>query len=259
MATYEARKYGIIPINATQIADGTVTNSEYQFINSLSSNAQTQINSKLTAAGAFTIATGMILPWAAALADKPAGYLNCDGSVVSRSTYSALFAVISTTFGSGDGSSTFGLPNFQNRMAIGKSGTYALGSTGGATTDSFTPTGSISGSTGGTALTEAQLPSHSHSATSTSSSSSSTSNGTIQRASGTGGGSGGFLRTNGTPTAFNTITGITTTTTTTTSTSIGNTGSGATHDHTLSATFAGNAGTVDVLNPYISINFIIKA
>ena len=259
MATYEARKYGIIPINATQIADGTVTNSEYQFINSLSSNAQTQINSKLTAAGAFTIATGMILPWAAALADKPAGYLNCDGSVVSRSTYSALFAVISTTFGSGDGSSTFGLPNFQNRMAIGKSGTYALGSTGGATTDSFTPTGSISGSTGGTALTEAQLPSHSHSATSTSSSSSSTSNGTIQRASGTGGGSGGFLRTNGTPTPFNTITGITTTTSTTTTTSIGNTGSGATHDHTLSATFSGNAGTVDVLNPYISINFIIKA
>ena len=188
MATYEARKYGIIPINATQIADGTVTNSEYQFINSLSSNAQTQINSKLTAAGAFTIATGMILPWAAALADKPAGYLNCDGSVVSRSTYSALFAVISTTFGSGDGSSTFGLPNFQNRMAIGKSGTYALGSTGGATTDSFTPTGSISGSTGGTALTEAQLPSHSHSATSSSSSSSSTSNGTIQKASGTGAG-----------------------------------------------------------------------
>ena len=258
MATYEARKYGIIPINATQIADGTVTNSEYQFINSLSSNAQTQINSKLTAAGAFTIATGMILPWAAALADKPAGYLNCDGSVVSRSTYSALFAVISTTFGSGDGSSTFGLPNFQNRMAIGKSGTYALGSTGGATTDSFTPTGSISGSTGGTALTEAQLPSHSHSATSTSSSSSSTSNGVVTTGSGSGPGGGGVAVLSGNQ-STRPVTGITTTTSTTTTTSIGNTGSGATHDHTLSATFAGNAGTVDVLNPYISINFIIKA
>ena len=258
MATYEARKYGIIPINATQIADGTVTNSEYQFINSLSSNAQTQINSKLTAAGAFTIATGMILPWAAALADKPAGYLNCDGSVVSRSTYSALFAVISTTFGSGDGSSTFGLPNFQNRMAIGKSGTYALGSTGGATTDSFTPSGSISGSTGGTALTEAQLPSHSHSATSTSSSSSSTSNGVVTTGSGSGPGSCGVAVLNGSQ-STRPVTGITTSTSTTTSTSIGNTGSGATHDHTLSATFSGNAGTVDVLNPYISINFIIKA
>ena len=176
MATYEDRKYGIIPINATQIADGTVTNSEYQFINSLSSNAQTQISSKLTAAGAFTVQTGMILPWAAADADKPAGYLLCNGATISRSTYSALFAVISTTYGAGDGSSTFLLPNLQSRIAIGKSGTYALGSTGGATTDSFTPAGSISGSTGGTALTEAQLPSHSHSATSSSSSSSSTSN-----------------------------------------------------------------------------------
>jgi microcystin-dependent protein len=262
MATYEARKYGIIPINATQIADGTVTNSEYQFINSISSNVQTQLDSKLASAGAFTIATGMILPWAAALADKPAGYLNCDGSVVSRSTYSALFAVISTTFGSGDGSSTFGLPNFQNRMAIGKSGTYALGSTGGATTDSFTPSGSISGSTGGTALTEAQLPSHSHSATSTSSSTStsSTSNGVVTTGSGSGPGSGGVAVLSGTQ-STRPVTGITTTTSTTTSTStsIGNTGSGATHDHTLSATFSGSAGTVDVLNPYISINFIIKA
>ena len=258
MATYEARKYGIIPINATQIADGTVTNSEYQFINSLSSNAQTQISSKLTAAGAFTIATGMILPWAAALADKPAGYLNCDGSVVSRSTYSALFAVISTTFGSGDGSSTYGLPNFQNRMAIGKSGTYALGSTGGATTDSFTPSGSISGSTGGTALTISQLPSHNHSATSTSSSSSSTSDGVLTTGSGSGPGGGGANIISGNQ-STRPVTGITTSTTTTTSTSIGNTGSGATHNHTLSASFSGSAGTVDVLNPYISINFIIKA
>ena len=257
MATYEDRKYGIIPINATQIADGTVTNSEYQFINSLSSNAQTQISSKLTAAGAFTVQTGMILPWAAADADKPAGYLLCNGATISRSTYSALFAVISTTYGAGDGSSTFLLPNLQSRIAIGKSGTYALGSTGGATTDSFTPAGSISGSTGGTALTEAQLPSHSHSATSSSSSSSSTSNGVVTTGSGSGPGGGGVAVLSGNQ-STRPVTGITTSTTTTTSTSIGNTGSGATHNHTLSASFSGNAGTVDVLNPYLSINFLIK-
>ena len=257
MATYEDRKYGIIPINATQIADGTVTNSEYQFINSLSSNAQTQISSKLTAAGAFTVQTGMILPWAAADADKPAGYLLCNGATISRSTYSALFAVIATTYGAGDGSSTFLLPNLQSRIAIGKSGTYALGSTGGATTDSFTPAGSISGSTGGTALTEAQLPSHSHSATSSSSSSSSTSNGVVTTGSGSGPGGGGVAVLSGNQ-STRPVTGITTSTTTTTSTSIGNTGSGATHNHTLSASFSGNAGTVDVLNPYLSINFLIK-
>tara|TARA_X000001382_G_scaffold123757_2_gene107799 strand:- start:21 stop:764 length:744 start_codon:yes stop_codon:yes gene_type:complete len=43
MATYESKKYATIPIAATQVADGSVTNSEYQFINTLGSNAQTQI------------------------------------------------------------------------------------------------------------------------------------------------------------------------------------------------------------------------
>jgi microcystin-dependent protein len=40
----------------------------------------------------------------------PAGYLLCDGSAVSRTTYADLFAVIGTTFGAGDGSTTFNLP-----------------------------------------------------------------------------------------------------------------------------------------------------
>lgn len=263
MATYEARKYGIIPINATQIADGTVTNSEYQFINSISSNVQTQLDSKLASAGAFTVATGMILPWAAADADKPAGYLLCNGAVISRSTYSALFAVISTTYGSGDGSSTFGLPNLQSRMPIGKSGTYGLGTTGGAVTDSFTPSGNIAGSTGGTALNIAQLPSHSHTATSNSSASTSVSNGNLSNVQ-TGNSPGqpqssAFIRATNATTTFNgVVTGITASTNVSTSTNISNTGSGSTHDHNLSATFSGSAGTVDVLNPYLSINFIIK-
>lgn len=51
MATYESKKYAIIPITATQIADGTVTDSEFQFINTLASNAQTQITARLPSAG----------------------------------------------------------------------------------------------------------------------------------------------------------------------------------------------------------------
>ena len=58
MATYESKKYGTIPVAATQIADGSVTNAEYQFINSLSSNAQTQITAldaaKLNLAGGIS-------------------------------------------------------------------------------------------------------------------------------------------------------------------------------------------------------------
>ena len=49
----------------------------------------------------------------------PDGWLECDGSVVSRTTYSALFAKIGTEFGEGDGSTTFGLPNMKGRVAVG--------------------------------------------------------------------------------------------------------------------------------------------
>jgi len=63
----------------------------------------------------------------------PSGYLLCNGSAVSRTTYSTLFSILGTTFGSGDGSTTFNLPNYVDKMPIG-SGTIAtaVGITGGS-------------------------------------------------------------------------------------------------------------------------------
>ena len=52
MATYESKKYATIPIAATQVADGSVTDAEFQFINTLASNAQTQITARAPLAGA---------------------------------------------------------------------------------------------------------------------------------------------------------------------------------------------------------------
>ena len=52
---------------------------------------------------------------------SPAGWLLCDGSAVSRTTYAALFAVIGTTYGSGDGSTTFNLPNLTDKFIQGNS------------------------------------------------------------------------------------------------------------------------------------------
>lgn len=49
----------------------------------------------------------------------PTGWLECDGSAVSRTTYAALFTAIGTTWGAGDGSSTFNLPNCDGRLVIG--------------------------------------------------------------------------------------------------------------------------------------------
>ena len=52
MATYESKKYATIPIAATQVADGSVTNAEFQYINTVSSNVQTQVDAKAATAGA---------------------------------------------------------------------------------------------------------------------------------------------------------------------------------------------------------------
>lgn len=78
------------------------------------------------------VPSGVVVPFAGNSA--PSGYLLCDGSAVSRSTYSALFSVIGTTYGVGDGSTTFNLPDTRQRFTLGKSvsGTGStLGATGG--------------------------------------------------------------------------------------------------------------------------------
>lgn len=54
----------------------------------------------------------------------PSGWLICDGSAISRSTYAVLFAIIGTTYGTGDGSTTFNLPDIRGRVPVGL-GTHA--------------------------------------------------------------------------------------------------------------------------------------
>jgi microcystin-dependent protein len=60
---------------------------------------------------------GLLAPFAGASA--PSGWLLCDGSAVSRTTYAPLFAVIGTTYGAGDGSTTFNLPDMRAASPVG--------------------------------------------------------------------------------------------------------------------------------------------
>jgi microcystin-dependent protein len=82
----------------------------------------------------------------------PTGWLLCNGSAVSRTTYADLFTAIGTTYGVGDGSTTFNIPDLRGRVPVGADSSQtefdALGETGGAKT---------------VTLTEAQIPSHLHS------------------------------------------------------------------------------------------------
>jgi microcystin-dependent protein len=94
-----------------------------------------------------SVPTGSMFMWGTASA--PTGYLLCDGTAVSRTTYATLFAVIGTAFGTGDGSTTFNLPDFRGRGPMGKNaGTFsALGATGGEETHT---------------LTTSEMPAHTH-------------------------------------------------------------------------------------------------
>ena len=76
---------------------------------------------------------GEIREYASAAA-VPAGFLECDGTTISRATYAALFAAIGITWGSGDGSTTFEVPDLQQRFVVGAEGAlgYDVGTFGGS-------------------------------------------------------------------------------------------------------------------------------
>ena len=100
---------------------------------------------------------GVIFPYAGGIPGAPpTGFLVCDGSAVSRATYASLYSAIGATWGAGDGSTTFNVPDLRGKFIIGVAASYALASTGGAT--SITPTITVASH----ALTISELPSHDH-------------------------------------------------------------------------------------------------
>lgn len=83
------------------------------------------------------IPTGSIMAYAGSTA--PDGWLLCNGAAINRTTYANLWALISSTYGSGDGTTTFNVPDMRSRMPIGAGAgtgltTRALAATGGAET-----------------------------------------------------------------------------------------------------------------------------
>lgn len=171
------------------------------------------------------VKTGTIISYGSNTA--PTGFLDCDGSAVSRTTYASLFSVIGTTYGTGDGSTTFNLPDLQDKVAYGKSSSVAIGNTGGSSTQ--TPSGTVT--VANHTLTTSQIPAHTHTKAS------------FQQEQ-------GIRHRDGTAQIpqrgdVGTVTGTFTT---------DSTGGGGAHNH--GGSFSGNS--LSVLQPYVSTNFCIK-
>jgi microcystin-dependent protein len=131
------------------ILDGaTLSTAELNYVDGVTSAIQTQINN------IASVPTGVINPYAGPITNPPApptGWLLCDGAAVSRSTYATLFGIVGTTYGVGDNSTTFNLPNLKGRVPVGLDSSQSefdtLGETGGAKT---------------VTLTQGQIPSFNH-------------------------------------------------------------------------------------------------
>jgi microcystin-dependent protein len=112
-------------------------------------------------AAGYTVAGQALIPvgtmWAFAGAAVPAGWLACDGAAVTRAAYAALFAVIGTAYGAGDGATTFNVPDSRGRALVGAGqgaglSARALGAAGGEEAHT---------------LVTAETPAHTHDGTTT--------------------------------------------------------------------------------------------
>jgi microcystin-dependent protein len=186
-----------------------------------------------------------IMPYAGATA--PDHWLLCNGAQVNRVAYKRLFDIITTTYGAGDGSTTFNLPDLRQRFPLGKAaaGTGAvLGSTGGAI--DHTHSGGSHTHGAGTLATD----SHNHSMAHTHTYSGTTTTGSNENEEGGFFGTGSYLWDTQDVDHTHDFSG------TTSASSAANTGSSTA---TISGSTGSASGTTGTNNPpFISLNYIIK-
>lgn len=127
----------------------TAVGNMYVYSNDGNSSQWVEIQTNTAAVTTQELAAGAIMQWASAT--PPSNWLICDGSAVSRTTYTSLYAAIGTTYGAGDGYSTFNLPNLKGRVPVGLDASQtefaSLSQTGGAKTHT---------------LLVSEMPSHTH-------------------------------------------------------------------------------------------------
>lgn len=185
------------------------------------------------------VPAGTILQYAGML--PPNGWLLCDGRTVSRASYAGLFAILGVLYGSGDGATTFHLPDFRGRVAVGLDNmgvgsanritsvqADVLGGNGGMESIALSGDIPLSGTVGSTTLATAQIPSHTHPLGWEG----------VNR-------SGTKAYRNGQIVDGSLVTDAT--------------GGGGSHTHSLSGSVALSGISFNVTQPWLAINYIIKA
>ena len=122
---------------------------------------QVLTSAQMNTISALLAPTGCVLPFAGSTA--PTYFLLCFGQAVSRTTYADLFGVIGTTYGTGDGFTTFNLPDLRGRAVAGLDNMG--GSAAGRLTSTVLSASNTLGATGGAqtvTLSTSEIPSHSH-------------------------------------------------------------------------------------------------
>ena len=171
-ATINVGGLGIRPIVSSNgsalVAGDIVSGQKLQIVYRAASNDWQIVGQRTTGSNADITArvtpVGTIIPYGGST--LPAGYLWAAGGTASRTAYAELFAVYGTTYGAGDGSTTFGLPDWRGRTPFGKDDMG--GTAANRLTSTFGIDGATLGATGGaqsTTLITANLPAHNHTAT----------------------------------------------------------------------------------------------
>jgi microcystin-dependent protein len=105
---------------------------------------------------------GSVTMWAGGSGDVPTGWDLCDGSAISRSTYSDLYTLLGNTFGAGDGSTTFNLPDMRDRFVVGAGSSYARNAQGGSTSNDIGHTHTVNSHSHSIAQHSHTVSSHRH-------------------------------------------------------------------------------------------------
>ena len=129
----------------------TITAEQY---NDLRADTQEVYNS--------AVPIGSIQMWAGGSGDVPTGWSLCDGSAISRTTYSSLFTLLSTTFGAGNGTTTFNIPDMRDRFVVGAGSSYSRNAYGGNSSNNISHTHSVSSHTHSTPAHTHTMGSHTH-------------------------------------------------------------------------------------------------